>query len=138
MTADKLFVDSDILLDFLLDRLPFAEFSQALISRGEQGKLKLHSSTLILANVHYLVSKNLNKDAAITAVKYLMNTIEILPFEAKHINSAIAGAHNDFEDSVQYYIAKQAKCNFVISRNIKHYKKFDIPVLTAEQFLRTL
>jgi len=138
MAFDKLFVDSDILLDFLLDRRPFADYSQSLLNRGEERSLRLYTSTLILANIHYILSKECNKFFAKTSLKYLMEFIEVVPFAADHINSAIIGEHTDFEDSIQYYIAKQNDCDLIISRNIKHYKKFDISVLTPEEFLRKL
>lgn len=133
----KIFVDSDTLLDFLVDRIPFADYSQSLLNKGKQKSLMLCTSTLVLANIHYIISKTINKQAALSSIKYLIEIMEVLPFEGSHINSAITGEHADFEDSIQYYIAKQNTCKVVISRNIKHYKKFDIPVQTAEQFLRT-
>jgi hypothetical protein len=44
----------------------------------------------------------------------------------------------DFEDAVQYYAAISAKADAIITRNTKDYKHASIPVLTAEQFLKTL
>ncbi len=51
---------------------------------------------------------------------------------------ALKSGIDDFEDAVQYYAAKSAHVDFIITRNIKDYKESTIPVLTAEQFLRTL
>ena len=53
----NLFVDSDTILDFLLDREPFAEYSEVILNRGKQGTLKTNTSALILANIHYVVAK---------------------------------------------------------------------------------
>lgn len=64
--------------------------------------------------------------------------MQVFAFENEHVKLALDSEHVDFEDTVQFYIAKQNQCNFIISRNTKHFKKFDIPVLTAEQFLRQL
>jgi predicted nucleic acid-binding protein len=138
MTYKRAFVDSDILLDLLLKRDLFADYSLALLNITTQNLIKLYTSTLILANIHYIVSKNVNKQVALNSLKYIMNYVEILPFEAIHLNSAINGAHADFEDSIQYYIAKESGCDLIISRNIKHYSKFDMPVLTAEQILKRI
>ncbi|TFF38273.1 type II toxin-antitoxin system VapC family toxin [Mucilaginibacter psychrotolerans] len=136
--ASKIFVDSDTLLDFLLDRSPFADYSQSLISKGLQGTMDLCTSTLILANVHYLVSKNINRHAAQIAIKEILTFAKILAFDEGHVKAALDSGHVDFEDTIQFYIAFTNQCDLIISRNIKHYKKFDIPVLTAEQFLRTI
>jgi len=138
MNYKKAFVDSDILLDLLLNREPFFIYSRTLLTDDIKKIIGLNTSALILANVHYIISKNLNKSAAITSIKYIMDLINVLPFEASHINSAIIANHADFEDSIQYYIARENKCDLIVSRNIKHYKKFDIPVLNAEEFLRKI
>ena len=138
MAYKKAFVDSDILLDLLLNREPFFIYSRTLLSDEVRKTIELNTSALILANVHYIISKNLNKSVAITSIKYIMHLLNVLPFEASHINSAIVTNQTDFEDGIQYYIAKENKCDLIISRNIKHYSKFDIPVLSAEDYLRKI
>jgi predicted nucleic acid-binding protein len=138
MIYKKAFVDSDILLDLLLSREPFFIYSSTLFSDEIKTIVELNTSTLILANVHYIIAKNINKSAAITSVKYIMDLINVLSFEASHINSAIITGQADFEDAIQYHIAKENKCDLIISRNLKHYKKFDLPVFNAEELLRKI
>ena len=136
--TSKIFVDSDTLLDFLLDRPPFVYYSQSLLSKGKQGLIELYTSTLILANIHYLISKNINRQAAKIGITEISNFVKILAFDEEHIKLALGDEHVDFEDTVQFYIATTNNCDLIITRNIKHYKRFQIPVLTAEQFLRQL
>jgi len=88
--------------------------------------------------VHYVISKQLNKNGALISIKYLMGLVKVLSFEEAQIKAAINAGHIDFEDSIQYYIARQNNCDLIISRNTKHYKGLDIPVLTAEEFLRRI
>ena len=53
------------------------------------------------------------------------------------INLALHGDFTDFEDFIQHFIAQKYSCNAIISRNLKHYKKSQLPMLATEQFLRT-
>lgn len=138
MSYKQAFVDSDIILDLLLKREPFVEYSLGLLMISKRNPIKLYTSTLILANIYYVVAKNVNKSVALSSLKYLLNYINVLSFDATHLDSAIHGEHVDFEDSIQYYIAKQSGCDLIISRNTRHYSKFDLPVLTAEQLLREI
>ena len=138
MTYKNAFVDSDIILDLLLKREPFVDYSLGLLTTAKNDSIKLYTSTLILANIYYVVAKNVNKGVALSSLKYLSNYINVLSFDATHLDRAINGEHADFEDSIQYYIAKQSGCDLIISRNTRHYHKFDIPVLTAEQLLRKI
>ena|ERR1700761_4142978 len=138
MAYKKIFIDSDILLDLFLKREPFVKFSQILLQYSKNHKLKLYTSTLIIANIHYLIAKNFNKQIAKEQLKTLLELIEPLSFEPVDINSALISEYVDFEDAIQYFIARKNHCDLIISRNIKHYKKFDLPVSSAEQFLRTV
>ena len=137
MAYRKVFVDSDIILDLLLQREPFTSYSQVLFA-GNIPEIKLYTSSLILANVHYLIQKHTNKTIARNRIKEVIGLIDILSLEAKHVTLALNLEHIDFEDSIQFYIASEHNCDLIITRNIRHYKTFDIPVLTAEQFLRSI
>jgi hypothetical protein len=43
----------------------------------------------------------------------------------------------DFEDAIQYFSAIENEIEIIITRNLNDYTKSKIPVMTAEQFLRT-
>lgn len=137
MEYKKIFVDSDIILDLFFQRQPFFKFSQVLFNETIP-ELELATSTLVLANVYYLLRKHVNKTTAKSLLKDITEMLQILSFEEQHILSAINNDHADFEDSIQYDIAMKNNCGTIITRNIKDYKHATIPVLTAEQFLRTL
>lgn len=138
MTYKSIFVDSDILLDLLLKRNPFDKFSELLLQQSRTYQIDLYTSTLIFANIHYLIAKNFNKQIAKEQLKVLSGIIKMLPFDPDDVEMALNSEHIDFEDTIQFFIAKKQGCDLIISRNIKHYKKFTLPVLTAEEFLRTL
>jgi len=138
MTYKKIFVDSDILLDLILQRSPFNAFAKILLNQGQILKLNFCTSTLVLANMHYMIAKNFGKHLAKEHLKNLSNIIHLLPFESNDAIAALDSEHIDFEDTIQFIIAQKHNCDLIISRNLKHYKKFSLPVLTAEQFLETL
>jgi predicted nucleic acid-binding protein len=138
MAYNKLFIDSDILLDLLLERRPFDKFTELLLEESRKNRLDTYTSALILANIHYIISKRFDKNIAKKQLRLLVGMIKTLPLEPDDIANALNSEHSDFEDTVQFYIAQKNNCDLIISRNIKHYKKFDIPVLTAADFLNTL
>jgi hypothetical protein len=45
---------------------------------------------------------------------------------------------NDIEDAMQHFIAMQNQCDVIITRNLKDYKKSLLPIMSAEQYLRTI
>jgi hypothetical protein len=62
--------------------------------------------------------------------------VKILPCNEKIIELGLNSDFNDFEDAVQYFTAIQNKLNAIITRNTKDFKKSEIPVLTAEEYIK--
>ncbi|MDF2430616.1 MAG: hypothetical protein JWP44_247 [Mucilaginibacter sp.] len=108
-----------------------------VISLADNPKFKIVTSSVAFVNVHYFVDKfdRVNKSNLISGLRSIISIIEV---GETIIDLALKSGINDFEDAVQYYAAVSAKADAIITRNIKDYKLSTIPVLTAEQFLRTL
>ena len=135
MAYNNPFVDSDVLLDLALFREPFYLYTQLLLHQGESTGLKLNTSSLVVANMNYILSKKLGASKAKEVLKAVKALIKVLPFEDEAIDSALVSKINDFEDAIQCFIATKYGCDVIITRNIKDYKQSSIPVLTPEQFL---
>ena len=133
-----LFIDSDVLLDSILIRMPHFNSSIELIELGKGNNYSLCTSVHSLLNIHYAVKKAFNEKIARQSVSVLTKKLYIIKEDINTVQQAVDSAFSDFEDAVQYYAAVGANADIIITRNIKDYKQSTIPVLTAEQFLNTL
>jgi len=138
MIYKHLFIDSDVLLDMLLNREPFGGYTQLLLLESQNQAIQLSTSVLVIANINYILERKVGATASKKAIIALVKRINVLSFENDIMDEALKSGFNDLEDCIQYLIAKRYKCNAIITRNIKDYKQASLPVLTAEQFLRTL
>ena len=132
---EKLFIDTDIILDIVLKREPFFPDSQRLLSLIESNYFSGFTSTLILVNCYYIISSNKDKKTALKTISKLRSILDVLPFTDKEIGESLNSNINDFEDGVQYFIALNNSINNLITRNISDYKGLDINVLTPKDFL---
>jgi predicted nucleic acid-binding protein len=138
MAYNNLFVDSDIILDLFLEREPHSKFTQILLAQSKIAGFNLNTSTLIIANLNYVLTGRIGKLKAKESIMIISEEMNVLPFEKDIITLALNSSFTDFEDSLQYFIAQKHNCDAIITRNTKDYKHSTIPVLTAEQFLQTL
>lgn len=136
MISEKLFIDSDILLDLFFDRKPHSQYAIKLFDVELSEKLNLCTSTLVTANLHYIITKQRNKKYANECITSLLKYMQVLAFEPDAIDYSLTSKFDDFEDAIQYYIAKKNNCSKILSRNIKDYKLSLIPVVTAEYFFK--
>ena len=131
----KIFVDSDVILDLLAKRDPFYPYAAELFSLVDKGKIKAHVSAIIITNLHYVLRKMTDKEQAIKSLQKFKLLVKILPVDEKIIDLALASDFKDFEDSIQYFVAKENKIDFLLTRNKKDYKTADITILTPQEFL---
>ncbi len=133
-----IFIDSDVLLDVILDRTIHYKFSSQILLLADRSGYYCCTSVHTVLNVHYVTKKYLGIEDADEAIELLVDKLHILTEDANIVKLAMASNFSDFEDAVQYYTAKNANADIIITRNIKDYKQSDIPVLTPEQFLKKL
>ncbi|GGH23189.1 PIN domain-containing protein [Mucilaginibacter phyllosphaerae] len=138
MAYKVLFIDSDILLDTILIRQPHFNYSAEVVKLADNNAYTLCASVHSLLNIHYATKRAFNEALARQAILVLTERLNIIKEDAALIKQAAGSDFSDFEDAVQYYAAKSAGADAIITRNIKDYKQATIPVFTAEQFLRTL
>ncbi|WP_259066337.1 type II toxin-antitoxin system VapC family toxin [Mucilaginibacter sp. X4EP1] len=134
----SIFIDSDVLLDILLDRRPFYDWAMGVFLLVDEKKFLGYTSVHSLLNIHYLAKKRTGEKSARSSIKLLTSKLKIITEDISIVDKAIESDFSDFEDAVQYYAAMSVNADFIVTRNIKDYKQSTIPVLTAEQFLRTL
>jgi len=133
----KVFIDSDIILDALLKRPGFELAAINLLALAAQSGVIATTSSIAFMNVHYFLDK-FERSNKTLLLKNLRSFVSIIEIGEDEIDLALNSTFPDFEDAVQYFAAISAKADVIITRNIKDYKQANIPVLTAEQFLRTL
>jgi predicted nucleic acid-binding protein len=134
----KVFVDTDIILDLLAMREPHYQFSARLFSMADEGELKLYVSSLSFSNLNYILSKQFSAIQARKKLLTFKTLVTVLSVSEKSVDLALNSDFNDFEDALQYFTALEFKISTLLTRNLKDFKKADISVLTAEQYLKSI
>lgn len=132
----KIFIDSDIILDLFGKRMPFYKDAAELFLLIEKGNIEAFISPIIITNLHYILRKLKNKEQAIKNLQKLKLLVKILPVDERIVELALASEFKDFEDAIQYYVDKENGINCLLTRNKKDYKKGDITIMTAEEYLK--
>jgi len=133
---EKIFLDTDVILDLLSKRQPFYENSYKIFSLIDRNKIKAFTSPVIFANIHYVLSKQLSKQIALQNLIKLRKFVNIVPVNEEIIDLSLKSNFTDYEDSIQYYAALLSKISILITRNIKDYKNAKIAVATPEEYLK--
>ena len=133
-----LFIDSDVILDVLERREHFYEYSAQILSLGDDKKVKLVTTSLVFANVYYLLRKHLGIEKAKESLRKLRIIVDVVSVNAKEVDLALNSELSDFEDALQYFTALDSKIEFIITRNVRDYKNPRLIVQTPQQYIEGL
>ncbi len=135
---DRLFLDTNVMLDLLGEREPFYDFAAKIATLADKGKVKLIVSTLSYSTIFYLLSKYESSKTVIEKLRKFKIISDTSDLTGKIIEKGLSSGFSDFEDALQYHCAIKADCTILITRNGKDFRYSDIPVMTAEEYLMSL
>lgn len=131
------FVDTDIVLDLLGNRKPFYRHAAELFSIADRSEIKIFVSSLSFSNLNYILSKQYSSIQARKILMKFKTLVTVLSVSDKAVELALLSDFKDFEDALQYFTALENEVNILLTRNLKDYKTAEIPIMTAEQFLKS-
>ena len=136
---DRVLIDSDVILDSLFNREPFAEYSTAILSMCESKKINGFLTPLIYSNVYYLLRQTAKHDKVIEKLKQLFQITSVLQMDRIVVESALNSGFKDFEDSLQNFSAvNNGKVDLILTRNLKDYKNSELGVFTPETYIKSI
>jgi predicted nucleic acid-binding protein len=134
----RVFIDTNIMLDFLGERKPFYNAIAKLASLADNGKITMIVSPISFATVNYFIAKNEGSKVAKEKLRKFKIISEVCSLDEHIIEKGLNSSFKDFEDSLQYFSAVESNCNIIITRNGKDFNKSQIPVMTADEFLKSI
>ncbi len=130
----SVFIDTNVIIDFLANRAPFAFFAGKIFDLVEQKKLTIYISAVSYNNIYYILKQGLTHSATIKLIAQLDNLTVVAPVDQWVIQKAINSNFKDFEDAIQHFCATNVKeIGLIITRDTNDYKKSELPVMTPEE-----
>jgi len=134
----KLLVDTNVVLDLLLDRLPFSDDAALLFERVESGAVTAVLCGTTITTIYYIAAKMIGGRKARIAIDKLMSLCEIVPVGRAVLEDALSSDSRDFEDAVIAAAARSHGVEAIVSRDALGFRKSGIPVYDAGQVLGLL
>lgn len=134
----RLFIDTNIMLDLLGERLPFYDSIAKIASLADRGEVSIIVSALSYSTVAYLLSKYESTEKVKDKLRKFKIISEISDLDEKTIEKGLNSSFSDFEDTLQYFCALKSDCNVLLTRNQKDFKASSIPVMSADEYLKSI
>ena len=134
----KVLVDTNIILDVLLNRKPHVAASAQILAYIEESKLEGFICATTVTTIHYLLECSLEKQAARQAIQRLLHLFEIAPVNRPVLQEAVLSKISDYEDAVIEQAALLVQADVIVTRNTKDFKKSNVKAMDPSELLSCL
>ena len=131
----RVFLDTNVILDLLLDRKPYSDDITNLIELGIEQGIELCISSVTITDVNYIVGKFQGANAANKKTKQILELVTVENVGQTTVLKASKSVFKDFEDGVQNFCAEESKHKVIVTRNTKDFRKSKLSIMTPKEFI---
>lgn len=132
----KLLIDTNVVLDVLLQREPFCRTATAVLNLTQRDDVREYVLASAITDIYYIANKQMkDRDAVRDLLKRLLMVVSVAAVSEREIQNALDLAWGDFEDSVQYSVALLNEMDGIVTRNPGDYQKTNMRIWLPEQAL---
>ncbi|HIK33988.1 MAG TPA: PIN domain-containing protein [Oscillatoriales cyanobacterium M59_W2019_021] len=132
-------VDTNILLDFLLQREPFFHDAERLFQAIDSGQVIGYATATTLTDIFYIARRHTGSmEQARQAVLDTLTAMDICPVNRQVLETAFGSGFDDFEDAIQVACAVTQRLDAILTRDSQGFVNSSIPVLSVQECLQRL
>ena len=124
----KVMFDTNVILDVLLERQPFAEPAAMLLARAERGEIQGFVCATTATTIFYLACKVLGRSHARRQIADLLSILDVAPVNRAVLEHAVRIEIDDFEDAVIVEAARQVEAQVIVTRNERDFARSPVSV----------
>jgi predicted nucleic acid-binding protein len=130
----SIFLDTNVLIDFLADRKPFSIDAARLFDYSLKKKITIYISAVSYNNIYYIIRQSLSHAETIKMLTEISEWTNVIDLTKEIINKSLTSDFKDFEDAIQYHCAKSNnKIDLIVTRDTKDFKISSLPILTPKE-----
>jgi len=132
----KLLIDTNIIVDFLADREPFAAHSERVIEMCIDGYAEGLLTASSVTDIYYIMRKVSGREAALKRINSLLEILDVVSVGKAELIKAMELDIPDYEDALAAICAKRVKADYIVTRNIKDFKNSSVKAITPKELLQ--
>ena len=139
MDFKHIFLDTNILIDIVANRLPFSKNAISIFDYCQRNEIRMYSSSHSIATMHYIGKRVVDEKELRSIIEDLLATISIIAVTESILKKSLKSSHKDFEDAIQIVSAQSINTmDCIVTRDLKDYKFSEIKVYNPDEFLNSI
>jgi len=124
----KLFLDTNVVLDVLAVRQPWAADASALLSLVDGETVKAFVAAHTVSTLDYMLAKSIGRRRANAALVDLVKLVRVAEVNHEIVLQALALGWKDFEDALQAVCAINVEADILVTRDPRDFLGLPIAV----------
>ena len=117
--VNRILVDTNVLLDYLLTREPFYGDAEKIIHGCVDGKAKGCIAAHSISNMFFILRKDYSAEERREVLSSLCSIFDVEGIDKAKLLSGLQNEEfSDFEDCLQMECAKAYKADYIVTRNM--------------------
>ncbi|CRF32181.1 PilT protein domain protein [Brachyspira suanatina] len=132
----RILIDTNIILDYLMNREPFFENSKKIIDLCVNNIIECYIAAHTITNLFYILRKYYSYSERKEIILELSKIFTIIPIDNKKINLVLIDKDcKDIEDGLQIECAKEYGLDYIVTRNTPDFFNSKIKAIEPNIFI---
>lgn len=125
----RVLVDTNVLLDQLLQRTPWFEQAQPFWQAHDNGQIRAYFPASSLTDIYYIGTKQVGRDVARQGIEWCLQELGIIAVTYSILQAAYSINGADFEDDLIVACAQRGRCDYIVTRDSAGFRHTLVPGL---------
>jgi len=132
----KILIDTNVIIDYLVDRTPFADHAERVLELCRSGEVEGFLTASAVTDIYYVVRKAAGREKTLEAIRTLCSVLDIADVGKADVLGAMELDMTDYEDALAAQCARRIKADCIVTRNIADFAASPVPAKEPAAFLR--
>ena len=135
--VNKILVDTNVLLDYLLEREPFFDDAKKVILSCVDGNIKGCIAAHSIPNIFFILRKDYNAKERREVLSKLCTLFDVEGIDKAKLLSGLANENfSDFEDCLKMECAKSYGADYIVTRNVLDYVASQVKAIEPKDYVK--
>lgn len=135
----KILVDTNVLLDYLLKRIPYEEDARRIVLACKKKEIEGCIAAHSVSNIFYILRKEYSEQERRIILTDICRLFYVEGIDQNKIIKALQNDHfRDFEDCLQMQCAEACSVDYIVSRNIGDFVCSSIPCILPKDMCKII
>ncbi len=135
----RFFIDTNVLIDWILNRNEFHADAERLMSAVVNGIADGYVSSHSLTDLFYITRKNLSLEKRRRLILFILANIKVVPESQMMFDNVLnQDPFFDLEDGLQQQCASISNLDYVVTQNLRDFQNSKVKAVSIRDALRLL